>query len=384
MKLKNLLSIADLEHAAKRYLPPSVHGYVVGGSETETSLTSNRASFDNWRFLPHVLVDVSARSQKRELFGKTYQSPVGISPMGVTSLCGFDGDMALARAAQQVGVPFVLSGASTTKLERVAAEVPDAWFQAYLPSRRQTIGPMLERIANAGIGVLVMTVDVPIASTRENELRNGFSVPLRLSRKLVTGGLSRPRWLVQTFMQTLLKQGVPYFENFSATRGNRIITAASGDHRVGRASLCWDDLKWVRDQWRGKLVIKGILRPDDALMAAQIGADGIFVSNHGGRQLDGAIAPLDALPAIVAAAPRLKVLIDSGFRRGTDVLKALALGADFVFVGRPAMAGLAVGGQAGVIHALTLLQREIDVDLALLGCPDIALLSPDFLCRRTS
>lgn len=384
MKLKKLLSIADLEHAAERCLPPSVHGYVVGGSETETSLRGNRASFDNWRFLPHVLVDVSARSQKRELFGKTYQSPVGISPMGVTSLCGFDGDMALARAAQQVGVPFVLSGASTTKLERVAADVPDAWFQAYLPSRREIIGPMLERVANAGIGVLVMTVDVPIASTREIELRNGFSVPLRLSRKLVMGGLSRPRWLMQTFMQTLLKQGVPYFENFSATRGNRIITAASGDHRAGRASLCWDDLKWVRDQWRGKLVIKGILRPDDAMMAAQIGADGIFVSNHGGRQLDGAIAPLDALPAIVAAAPRLKVLIDGGFRRGTDVLKALALGADFVFVGRPAMAGLAVGGQAGVVHALTLLQREIDVDLALLGCPDIALLSPDFLCRRTA
>lgn len=384
MKLKKLLSIADLEHAAKRRLPPSVHGYVVGGSETETSLRGNRASFDNWRFLPHVLVDVSARSQKRELFGKTYQSPVGISPMGVTSLCGFDGDMALARAAQQVGVPFVLSGASTTKLERVAADVPDAWFQAYLPSRREIIGPMLERVANAGIGVLVMTVDVPIASTREIELRNGFSVPLRLSRKLVMGGLSRPRWLMQTFMQTLLKQGVPYFENFSATRGNRIITAASGDHRAGRASLCWDDLRWIRDQWRGKLVIKGILRSDDAMMAAQIGADGIFVSNHGGRQLDGAIAPLDALPAIVAAAPRLKVLIDGGFRRGTDVLKALALGADFVFVGRPAMAGLAVGGQAGVVHALTLLQREIDVDLALLGCPDIARLSPDFLCHRTA
>ncbi|WP_151446416.1 alpha-hydroxy acid oxidase [Lacisediminimonas profundi] len=363
-----MLSIADLERAARRRLPPGIHGYVVGGSEDEASLRANRAGFAQWQFVPRPLTDVSRRSQQTELFGKTYASPVGISPMGVTGLCCYDGDRALARAARQAGVPFILSGASTTPMEKVAAELPDMWFQAYIPSRREVILPLIERVAAAGIGTLVVTVDVPIASVREMEVRNGFSVPLRFSPKLIAGGLSRPRWLLQTFARTLLTQGIPHFENFTATRGGAIITATTGDHRAGRAALCWDDMEWLRNNWSGKLVIKGILHPDDARHAQAIGADGIIVSNHGGRQLDGAIAPIDALPDIVAAVPDFTVMIDSGFRRGTDVLKALALGARFVFVGRPAMAGLALAGEQGAAHALGLLQKEIDLNLALLGC----------------
>lgn len=384
MGMKSLLSIADLERAARRRLPPSIYGYVTGGSEDESALRANRSGFARWHFLPRSLVDVSKRSQATELFGKRYATPIGISPMGVSSLCRFDGDRAMARAAKQVGVPFVLSGASTTPLEKVAADNPDMWFQAYIPSRREVIEPLIRRVAAAGIGTLVVTVDVPIASVREMEVRNGFSVPLRLSGKLMLGGLSRPRWMVETFGQTLLKQGIPHFENFTATRGGAIITATTGDHRAGRAALCWEDMRWLREQWQGKLVIKGILHPEDALKAQSIGADGIMVSNHGGRQLDGAIAPIDALPAIVEAVPRMTVMIDSGFRRGTDVLKALALGADFVFVGRPAMYGLAIAGQEGAVHALTLLQKEIDLNLALLGCPDTAQLSPDYLYARAA
>jgi len=382
MNLKGMLSIADLERAAKRRLPPSIHGYVIGGSEDESSLRANRSAFERWSFLPRPLVDVSKRSQETELFGKRYASPIGISPMGVTGLCHFDGDRAMARAARKVNVPFILSGASTTPLEQVAAQMPDMWFQAYIPSRREVIGPLIERVAAAGIKTLVVTVDVPIASVREIEVRNGFSVPLRLSGRLVMGGLSRPRWMVETFARTLLTQGIPHFENFTATRGGPIITATSGDHRAGRAGLCWDDMRWLRGQWQGRLVIKGILHPQDALNAQEIGADGVIVSNHGGRQLDGAIAPIEALPAIVAAVPKMTVMVDSGFRRGTDVLKALALGARFVFVGRPAMYGLAVAGERGAVHALTLLQKEIDINLALLGCPDIAELSAKYLHAR--
>jgi L-lactate dehydrogenase (cytochrome) len=380
--MKSLLSIADLERAARRRLPPSIYGYVIGGSEDESSLRSNRKAFERLNFMPRFLVDVSQRSQVTELFGKSYASPFGVSPMGVVSLCHFDGDVALARAARDAKLPFILSGASTTPLERVAAEYPGMWFQAYIPSRREVIAPLLKRVEAAGIDVLVVTVDVPIASTREIEVRNGFSVPLRLSRRLVMGGLARPRWMVETFAQTLLKHGIPHFENFTATRGGPIITAAKGDHRAGRAALCWDDIRWIRGEWKGKLVIKGILRPEDARMAEAVGADGVIVSNHGGRQLDGALAPIDALPAIVAATPKLTVMIDSGFRRGTDVLKALALGARFVFVGRAALYGLAAGGEKGAAHALALLQREIDVNLALLGCPDTRQLSPEFLHRE--
>jgi L-lactate dehydrogenase (cytochrome) len=382
MGLKAMLSIADLERAARRRLPPSIYGYVIGGSEDENSLRANRSGFERWSFIPRPLVDVSKRSQETELFGKRYASPIGISPMGVTGLCRFDGDRAMARAARRVNVPFILSGASTTPLEKVAAELPDMWFQAYVPSRREVIAPLIKRVAAAGITTLVVTVDVPIASVREIEVRNGFSVPLRLSGRLMLGGLSRPRWMVETFAQTLLKQGIPHFENFTATRGGAIITATTGDHRAGRAALCWEDMRWVREQWQGKLVIKGILHPEDALNAKAVGADGVIVSNHGGRQLDGAISPIEALPAIVAAVPGMTVMVDSGFRRGTDVLKALSLGARFVFVGRPAMYGLAVAGEKGAVHALTLLQKEIDLNLALLGCPSTAGLSPQYLHAR--
>lgn len=384
MGMKNMLSIADLERAARRRLPPSIYGYVIGGSEDESSLRANRAAFERWGFIPRPLVDVSKRSQETELFGRRYASPIGISPMGVTGLCRFDGDCEMARAAGEVNVPFILSGASTTPLEQVAKALPGMWFQAYVPSKREVILPLVERVAAAGIDTLVVTVDVPIASVREIEVRNGFSVPLRLSGRLMMGGLARPRWMLETFAQTLFRQGIPHFENFTARRGGPIITATTADHRAGRAALCWDDMRWLREQWRGKLVIKGILHPDDARNAREAGADGIIVSNHGGRQLDGAIAPIDALPDVVTAVPDLTVMVDSGFRRGTDVLKALALGARFVFVGRPAMFGLALDGRRGAVHALRLLQKEIDLNLALLGCPSTAGLTQQYLRDRMS
>jgi L-lactate dehydrogenase (cytochrome) len=276
-------------------------------------------------------------------------------------------------------VPSVLSAASTVPLERVMQEAPGTWYQAYLPARPGIIAPLLDRLKAADVTVLVMTVDVQVASARENELRNGFSIPLRLTPHLVAGGLSRPRWMVETFARTLLRQGIPHFENFTAARGGPIISAAKDDHRAGRAAMTWEEIRWIRDHWTGRLVVKGLLRPEDAARARAVGADGIVVSNHGGRQLDGAVAPLDALPGVVAAAPGLIVMMDGGVRRGTDVLKALALGARLVFVGRPAMYGLAVGGEAGAAHTLALLRREIDVDLALLGCPDVRGLGPDYL-----
>lgn len=379
MGLETALSVADLEARARRRLPPCVFGYVSGGSEDQASLRANREAFGRWQMLPRPLVDVSRRTQTTELFGTTYSSPVGIAPMGVAGLCYFEGDVALAKAGAAARMPAILSAASMIPLERIIREAPGTWYQAYLPADRGVIGPMLERLKAVEVPVLVVTVDVQVASTRENELRNGFSIPLRFTPRLMIGGAIRPRWMVETFARTLLRHGIPYFENFTAARGTRIVTAAKGDHRSGRAAMTWDEIRWMRERWPHRLVVKGILRPEDAVAAREAGADGIIVSNHGGRQLDGAIAPLDALPAIVAAAPGLTVMLDGGIRRGTDVIKAVALGASCVFVGRPAMYGLAIGGEAGVAFALELLRREIDVDLALLGCPDTARLDRSFL-----
>jgi L-lactate dehydrogenase (cytochrome) len=212
-----------------------------------------------------------------------------------------------------------------------------------------------------------------VASNRENERRAGFAVPLRPSGMLLADGLLHPRWLLGNVGYTLLRSGMPRFENLTAQRGQPIIARPSApDHRAGRDALAWPDMQWLRDTWPGRLVLKGLLHPGDVARAHALGADGVILSNHGGRQLDHAIAPMAVLPAAVRAAKSMDVMVDSGFRRGTDVLKALALGAKLVFVGRPMMYGAAVGGQAGVARALAILRREIDIAMALCGCSTVS------------
>jgi len=376
---QRILSLGDFEPAARSLLPRSIFGYVAGGAEEGRSLRANREAFDGFSFHPQVLVDVSKRSQATSLFGTRYAMPVGIAPMGAAGLCRFEADLALARSAGAAGVPCVLSAASTVPLERVIREAPGTWYQAYIPSNRDRIGRLLDRLRRAGYEVLVITLDVAVAANRENNLRNGFSMPPRLSTQLALDGLTHPRWLAGTLARTLLKGGVPRFENMAAERGGWLIAEDTQGFRAGRDALSWSDVAWIRGEWKGRLVLKGILSAKDARKASEAGVDGIIVSNHGGRQLDGAIAPLRALPAIAAAAGDAVVMIDGGVRRGTDVLIALALGAKFVFVGRPMLFAAAVAGEAGVAHALGILRQEIDRDLALLGCPDIASVTRDLL-----
>ncbi len=372
------LNCNDLERQARRVLPHSLFSYVSSGSEDGLALQGNLDAYRRWRFEPQVLADVSHRTQRTALFDADYAAPVGIAPMGIAALCHHDGDRKLARAAAALDVPYVLSAASTTPLESVARENGKAWFQAYLSDRWEVIDALAARVWSAGLRTLVVTVDVPVAAIREAELRSGFSVPLKLRPALVAGGLLRPRWLLGTFARTLLQGGIPHFENLTAQRGGPILSTGV-DHRASRAGLNWEHIRKLRERWPGRLIIKGILRADDALMARDTGVDGIIVSNHGGRQLDGAVAPLDALPRIVSAVPGLPVMLDGGVRRGTDVLKALALGARLVFIGRPAMYGLACGGQVGVEKVVRHLVREIDIDLALLGCPSTAQLDRSYL-----
>lgn len=377
--LRKILSLQDFENAARRRLPKSVFGFVAGGAEDANSLRTNREAFDDYALRPRVLVDVSGRSQAITLFGARYASPFGIPPMGAGALCRVDADLALARAATAEGVPFILSAPSTVPMERVIREAPGAWYQAYLPAGRERIGRLLERVGAAGFEVLVMTLDVPVGANRENNLRNGFAMPVRPNLQLALDGLLHPRWLVGTLAATLLRSGIPHFENFAAERGGWIISTPPGGQHAGRDALSWPDLAWIRSQWKGRLVLKGLLRAEDARRACAEGVDGIIVSNHGGRQLDGTVAPLRALPAIVQAAGEAVVMMDGGIRRGTDVLKAIALGAKCVFSGRPMLFGAAVAGEAGVRHAIGILREEIGRDLALLGCADIASVTADLL-----
>jgi isopentenyl diphosphate isomerase/L-lactate dehydrogenase-like FMN-dependent dehydrogenase len=363
VRLANALNIEDLRTIARRRLPRVVYDYLEGGSEDHVTLKANREVFDTLRFAPRTLVNTSQRTQKVTLFGRVYETPMGIAPMGAAGLFWHDGDIALARAARSANIPFVLSTHSFVPLERLAWEAGGPpWFQLYMPREREKAEKIVRQARDAGCEALVLTTDVPVGANREYNQRNGFSLPLRLEPRKVMDGLMHPRWLLDVFARAWLSRHNPMYVPEWATR---------------RDHMSWDDLAWLRDAWPGKLFVKGILCAEDAQLAAEYGADGIFVSNHGGRQLDGLPSPIEVLPQIAAAVgEKLVIAVDGGFRRGTDVVKALALGADMVFIGRAAMYGAAAGGEAGVRHAVQLLRAEINRVLALLGCNSIAELGP--------
>ncbi|WP_207459154.1 alpha-hydroxy acid oxidase [Azospirillum sp. SYSU D00513] len=378
-RLRRILSLDDFESAARRYLPKPLFGYVAGATETNASLNDNRAVFEEMRFLPRVLNNVSGRSQEAVLFGKRYASPFGIAPMGITALTGYRGDLSLARAATRANIPMIMSGSSLIPMEEVAEAAPDSWFQAYLPGEPHRIAALIDRVANAGFETLVVTVDSAVVPNRENNVRTGFKTPLDPSLRLFWEGLTHPGWAVNTFLRTLVRHGMPHFENNYAERGAPIISRNVARDFAGREHLDWTEIARIRRQWKGTLVIKGILHPEDARLARENGADGIILSNHGGRQLDGAASPMRCLRAVKEVSGDMTVMIDSGFRRGTDVLKALALGAQCVFVGRPFNYASAIAGEAGVSHAINLLSAEIRADMGLLGITSLAEMGPDKL-----
>jgi L-lactate dehydrogenase (cytochrome) len=375
--LRRMLALDDFEGAARRYIPRPIFGYVTGGAETNASLRANRAVWDEIAFVPKTLVDTSGRALTTTLFGRAYDAPFGIAPMGGTAMAAYQGDLVLARAAAAANIPMILSGASLTPLERVREAGPTAWFQAYLPGETGPITQLVERVARAGYDTLVLTVDVQVAANRENNVRSGFDTPLRPSLRLAWDGITRPRWLMGMFFRTLLLHGMPHFENMGA----RVpLLSRTGERQRGRRDrLSWQHVELIRRLWKGRLVLKGILDKDDARIARESGVDGIMVSNHGGRQLDGAAAPLRVLPGIAEQARGMTVILDSGIRRGTDVLKALALGANFVFVGRPFLYAAAIAGEPGVQHAVKLLRDEIDRDMALLGVATLEQMKKDLL-----
>ncbi|MGV1953720.1 alpha-hydroxy acid oxidase [Agrobacterium vitis] len=380
-RLRDVLSLDDFEVLAKRHLPGPLFGYIAGASETNASLRMNAEAFRDISLTPRVLRNVSTRTTKTILFCEEWSAPFGIAPMGISALMAYRGDLVLAKAAQDAGIAMIMSGSSLIRLEEIIEAAPRSWFQAYLPGEPDRIDGLIDRVASAGYKTLVLTVDTAVLANRENNIRAGFSTPLRPSLRLAWQGMTHPAWTIGTFARTILTHGIPHFENSYATRGAPIIASNVMRDFGKKDHLSWDHFSRIRQRWTGNLVVKGILHPEDAAIAAERGADGIIVSNHGGRQLDGAIAPMKALPAIVdRVGSDTVVMIDGGIRRGTDMVKALALGAKFVFVGRPFLYAAAVGSKAGVAKAASILSDELHRDMGQLGVTEIIEL-PSILTR---
>jgi L-lactate dehydrogenase (cytochrome) len=377
--MRRYLSLDDFEPAARRRLPNFLYGFISGGTETDAAVRDNRRAFEEYGFVPRVLNDVSGREQTTTLFGKTYASPFGIPPMGSSALMAYRGDVVLTRAAAAANVPMILSASSLIRLEEVRQENPNAWYQAYLAGDAARIEPLVDRVAAAGYDTFVVTADVPVPANRENNIRNGFLVPLAITPQVGWDIATHPHWLFGTFGRTLKNYGMPHFENMDAGRGPPVLARNLMRNIGKRDQLAWKHVELIRRRWKGKLVIKGLMSPADARIARESGVDGVMVSNHGGRQLDGTLSPLRTLPEIAAEAGGMTVMLDGGVRRGTDVIKALALGAKFVFIGRPFLYAAAAGGEAGVQRAITLLRAEVDRDLALLGIRSIGEITPDLV-----
>ncbi|MGE4239081.1 alpha-hydroxy acid oxidase [Ramlibacter sp.] len=368
-------NIADLRLAARRRVPRGLFEYVDRGTEEEVSLRANREAWDRVRFVPRPLAGVATRSQRTEMFGRTLGMPLVIAPTGMAGLLWHRGELALARAAKAAQVPFTLSTYSITSLEEVAAVGGNLWFQLYLWPDIEMSRDLVRRAQSAGFGALVVTIDSVVNGNREHNRRNGFSVPIRLTPRNVVDGALHPRWTLGVMARYLLTSGVPEFANFPAAIRSDLRGRAGGNRPASlpkHEGQNWDDIRRLRDLWQGPLVVKGVLHADDALRAIDCGADAVVVSNHGGRALDGAIAPLEALPDIAqAVGDRAKILIDGAVIRGSDIAKAIALGAHAVMAGRAPLWGVAAGGEAGVALALDTYRTELDRVMAYLGCRGI-------------
>jgi (S)-mandelate dehydrogenase len=362
-------NISDLRDMALRRVPKGLFEFVDRGTEDEVSLRNNREVFDRIKFRPRTLVDVSRRTQEITLLGCKHKMPIIIAPTGTAGLLWHEGEIALARAAREADIPFTLATGSTTAMERVAEEAGGRlWFQLYMWPDKSMSHKLVERAKSAGFEALVVTVDGAVSPNREYNLRNGFTIPFSFTRRNIADVLMHPRWLFGVLARYVLTTGMPRYENYPSEIKYKVTAAPMGRSQMKNDSLNWDDLKVLREMWPGLLIVKGLAHPQDAVRAADCGADAVVVSNHGGRNLDGSMAPLEALPDVVdAVGHRITVIVDSGFRRGSDVVKALALGANAVMIGRATLYGVAAGGAAGAARAITIFREEIDRVMALLG-----------------
>lgn len=374
------VNLEDFHRMAKRRVPKLAFDYIEGGVEDERGMRTNTDSFLKYHLLPKYLVDVARRDQSTTLFGRTYASPFGFAPTGMMGLYRRGGELLLAQAAAEANLPYIMSGGSTETLEAAARVAPrHTWYQLYAASEQAICEDLIRRCDDAGLGALVVTVDVPVRTRRERNIRNGFSLHGRAKPSLLLEALMHPGWVIDY----LRHGGIPPLANwvkYAPPGSTPQQVAQFFNSKVPASAQTWAELENYRRLWPRTLIVKGVMDPDDAARAADLGVDGIIVSNHGGRQLDRAPAPLDVFPAIKrAVGDRVTLMLDGGIRRASDILTALCLGAQYVFLGRPALYAIAAGGVVGARRLVELMQSEIDLNMGQMGCPTIADLGPDRL-----
>jgi (S)-mandelate dehydrogenase len=376
--LAQAINIEDLRAMARRRLPRAIFDFFDGGAEDEVTLRENRAAFERVRLLPKVLVNVAEVDMRTRIFGVESKLPMAIAPTGGISAGRAGAELALARAAKAVGVPFTLATPAAFTIERVADEAGGRlWFQLYAVRDREFREKLVLRAKNSGYEAMLVTVDLPVSGKRERDPRNGFVTPFKPNWRNSRDVLFKPAWLLE-----ILRHGLPGMANFEGYRfstpeGTDIVTAVGREMDAG---LDWEALKRLRDLWPRKLLLKGVERPDDAERAAALGCDGVVVSNHGGRQLDGAAPTLEALPAVASAVGnKITVLLDGGVRRGVDILKARALGAQAVLTGRATLFGVMAGGEPGARRAIEILSTELERAMRLCGARSVAEIGPELV-----
>lgn len=381
--LERCLNIWDLREAARRRLPKGLFEFVDRATEDHIALANNRTAFERVKLRHRALVDVSKRSVATTLFGKPASMPLAIAPTGSAGLCWHEGELELAKAAAKAKIPLTLSTASMTAMEKIAQhggpnEGGRLWFQLYVWKQRELSHQLIQRAHRNGFEALIVTVDSPVSPNREYNIHNGFGLPFKMTPRFTLDVLRHPIWARTVLLKYFTSIGFPRHENYPEEFQKSVLSGVGSRDALRADSLDWNDLAKFRDIWPGVLMLKGVNRPDDAVKAIEYGVDGIIVSNHGGRNMDSAVASVDALPDIAeAVGNRATIILDSGVRRGSDIAKALALGAKAVLTGRATLYGTAVGGMAGAVRAIDILRNELDKTMAYTGCSAVDELSPD-------